>query len=76
MALTKRAICQECKKETTIIIDFTKKNNSICPACTLKANEQAKQEYLNELKMLSIEERLARIEKWLYKYESTSKIRS
>lgn len=60
--------CNVCKKEAYVRHGTGQPAPRTCDECINKAAETAETKYLNTLAKLPVEERLARIEKWIYNY--------
>lgn len=59
--------CEVCKEEKT---EYKEQgHNHICSDCKKKEKEQIEREYFEVLDKLSMEERIRKIEKWIYDYE-------
>lgn len=64
--LSATIFCTECKEEKIMMYASGEVEPSVCHDCTFKESEKKKQKSLLELKCLSVEERLVRIETWIY----------
>lgn len=68
MALLTQLFCPQCQKPKIV------SHNSgvfprICSDCMSENNNNSKSKHLNKLSELSIEERLTKIEEWIYDYK-------
>jgi len=62
-------ICRVCHKEKMVGHPIRMGIPSICGECKQKEENDKRQAHLIELKTLPLEERIARIEQWIYDYK-------
>ena len=70
MAMISTITCSVCGQGVDVAHPASECPPDICGECQKKADETKKKLYLNVLKELSLEERIARIESALYDYEN------
>jgi len=67
MAVLSRITCERCGQAADVMhapMDRPK----VCGTCTAKAAESKRDQHLSDLAALSLEERLRRVEAWIYDY--------
>ena len=69
MAIGSSIQCQVCGKDATVYHSVRENPPNVCGPCQLAKAVEEKQNHLDSLKQLSIEERIARIEEWIYDFE-------
>ncbi len=69
MALTTSFICCVCHKEKYEISHFVEPTKYQCQSCYTKELQIKRSIFLNGLQLLSLEERISRIEAWIYDYK-------
>ena len=72
MAIFSEIICDDCGQKVSVDHPASECPPDICGECQKKANDTKRKLYLYELKKLSLEERIAKIESALYDYENDS----
>ena len=68
MAYSTTITCTKCLKLKTIIVssgDFT----TVCGECKAAEEQEKRDKYFAELDKLTLEERVRRIEEWIYDYQ-------
>ena len=74
MAILTRIICQECQHLVDVMHPPHKRAPQICRSCQSIIDQRKRQDHLCDLSMLPIEERLRRIEEWIYDYKPPVRI--
>ena len=71
MAFRKQIFCPECKTHTEIIVGSGQQSTFmlICDSCREDELKTKKQKHLAGLKVLSIEERISKLEEWTYHHK-------
>lgn len=72
MAFLAHGICSKCGKDFTKMIASGGGIPTICSNCEAKETTNRRLQYLKGLEALTVEERLKKIEKWIYDYKSYS----
>lgn len=62
-------ICKKCGKESQVAVNSGMPAPSLCDECQQKDINKKRREYFHGLDGLTIEERLRRIEEWIYDYK-------
>lgn len=68
MAYIVEKICYKCNK-SYLVNDNDQSLPMLCPACEKAECMIAEDNYIEELKNLSIEERMKKIERWIYNHK-------
>lgn len=68
MALAHTITCSACGKQKEVLVGGGKAPPKTCSECTAVAEEAKLQEYLAELAKLPTDERLRKIEEWIYNH--------
>ena len=74
MARFERMYCRVCDQTKNVCISAGETYRSMCHECEMKQNEDEKTKYLNGLKVLTIEERILKIEEWIYDHSKVSHV--
>ena len=69
MAVSIQIVCSVCKEERYVTYSARGYPPSICSACKQKEEDSKRTSHLEKLKTLPIEERIERIEQWIYDYK-------
>jgi len=69
MALLGIIMCKACSLEKEVMYSPSQGKPTICSQCKKAKEEKAKQEYLDKLATLPIEQRIRAIEEWIYDYK-------
>ena len=75
MAISVSIICTECGKPKTVWAGSGKEPPKICAGCTETIEKKKRARSLSALKKLSVEERLEKIEAWIYDYKPPRNLR-
>ncbi len=71
MALCQIITCSRCGQSSDVWFSSSEGPPTVCHACTGKDAELKKREALAALAALPLEQRIARIEEWIYDYQPT-----
>ena len=71
MAYNVTITCIRCKKNKNVIVSSGSGAPLVCGDCTKKEREELRDKYFAGLDKLSMEERVRRIEEWIYDYKPT-----
>jgi len=74
MAYVIRFLCRVCGEEKEEAISSGSAAPCICNACTSKKKDRERVIHFNNLDHLSIEERLRRVEEWIYDHKQSVKL--
>jgi hypothetical protein len=74
MAFQTQITCGICKKDVTVAVISGGITPRICSECRRAGKDAEKIQYFEELDKFSIEERLRKVELWIYNYSSPKKI--
>ena len=66
MALLTTIHCSQCKTDQQVMVATGHCEPDICHECDSKNTKKKKDDYLRELTEFSLEERIAKIEEWIY----------
>lgn len=67
MAVFVPARCYKCGKDHSVLAQFHEKYKvALCGECIKQQKDEKKEKELSELKKLTLEERVSKIEEWLY----------
>jgi len=69
MAVMVPSYCSTCRKDFTAILNSGEAIPNKCPFCKDIQEDVKRKSYFSGLDTLSIEERLCRIEEWIYDYK-------
>ena len=69
MAMILEITCTKCGKKTNVYHAPGFEIPSMCDECLRKEKEEHKRDYLTECSKLPLEERLAKIEEWIYDHK-------
>lgn len=69
MALVVNFTCTVCKKGRSEAIGAGRPTPTVCGGCQKLANDCARREHFHGLDGLTVEERLRKIERWIYDYK-------
>jgi hypothetical protein len=69
MAIITTIICQECNREAREMHNPVNPPPKVCSICQSFRDATAKDEHLHSLSQLPVEERLTKIEEWIYDYQ-------
>jgi len=69
MAYTTLGYCIKCKREFTTVVTSERPTPNICNNCQAEESEIEKEVYFIQLNKLSLEERVRKIEEWIYSYQ-------
>ena len=69
MAVVVNGLCIECDKPFTTTIDSGQPIPLVCPKCLALEEEKSRRLYFGGLDGLTIEERLRKIEEWIYDHK-------
>lgn len=69
MALSSRITCADCGQEKYVLHSAREFPPKICGECRKAALAEKRSTYLKSLAELTIEERLVKIEEWIYDYK-------
>ncbi len=72
MAISTMIICTACKQSKNVMHDPGRLAPSVCDSCRNEESENEKLEYLVELKELSMEERVRRLEEQAYDHKKVA----
>lgn len=75
MALRSIILCELCDQKKEVWHPPSSFAPKICDDCKKKKADAKRAAYLDSLAKLSVEERLSRIEKWIYDYKPPVNIR-
>ena len=70
MAYVQEGICSRCKK-SKMIISSARQFNTICNDCLAEKAERKRERHFAILDNMTLEERVRRIEQWIYNYKPT-----
>jgi len=68
MAYQATITCTKCGENKTVTVASDGHPSLICGECIAEIEAARKQKWIEELEQLPIEERLRRIEEWIYEY--------
>jgi hypothetical protein len=68
MALLSRIKCERCEETADVMHSPSDAKPKICERCRVKEATTVRDQYLADLAALPLEERLRRIEAWIYDY--------
>lgn len=72
MAFSQTIVCDDCKKKVHVYFDTrASRAPKTCNTCKSRQAAEAKQAYLHSLAALPIEERLSKIEEFMYDHQRT-----
>lgn len=71
MARIRTIVCIACGREDMIAVNSGIPDPIVCNACKKLENDCKRREHFHGLDGLTIEERLRKIEKWIYDYKPT-----
>ena len=71
MAYQTTITCRECGKNKQVIVPSSGGYVSECGECKAKIEQEMRDRHFAELDALSLEERIRRIEEWIYDYKPT-----
>jgi len=66
-------VCPKCNHEYRPMSSSGSNNKSGCPVCEMRAATKREEEYFARLDTMSMEERVRRIERWIYEYKAPSR---
>lgn len=69
MALLVTGVCQNCSRQFKTTIGSGRMRPSVCPECKSEEADQKRNQHLNELASLTVEQRLRKLEEWVYDYK-------
>lgn len=69
MALLVNIVCQDCGHESDEVVAAGSVTPNVCSGCNSLAGARQRAMHLGGLKALTIEQRLERIEEWIYDYK-------
>jgi hypothetical protein len=75
MARQANGYCVRCKKDFTTVIPSDASIPDLCSDCQQKAQDEERKIYFLQLDKMPIENRLRRIEEWLYDYQPSIDIK-
>jgi hypothetical protein len=75
MALQVNGFCHKCEKSFTTLIGSGQPHPIICPTCEQIKEDKKKEEYFAVLDSLTIEQRLRKVEEWIYNYKPYREVR-
>lgn len=71
MAILSHITCEQCGEKKDVMHSPSEVTPKFCDECKAKTKAEAKDRYLMSLGGLSIEERLRKLEEWIYDYRPT-----
>ncbi|MHA1835987.1 MAG: hypothetical protein ACTSYQ_03565 [Candidatus Odinarchaeia archaeon] len=71
MAYSQLIWCHKCDKSAHIVVAAGRPTPSVCGQCAAKEQVAKEEKHFAELDKLPMEERLRRVEKWIYHYKPT-----
>ena len=69
MARQESIVCSHCKEWCTVIVSSGQPKPTLCIPCQQLKHDEDLQEHLDFLNQMTVEERLTRIEKWIFEYK-------
>lgn len=75
MAYMREVVCQQCHNKYGEVSPPEWPYVHICPACTQIKKDADKKAHFDQLDALTVEERLRRIEEWIYNYKPPINVR-
>jgi len=75
MALRIAAYCYNCKRSFVDVVSSDHAGRHLCPECKKLEEDANYKVYFDKLDSLTIEERLRKVEEWIYNYKPHSNVR-
>lgn len=69
MAILKPSFCPKCKSRYNACISADMPAPKVCYECQAEEDEIVRKSYFDNLDKMSIEERLRRVEEWIFNYK-------
>lgn len=70
MALIQTYYCPKCQREDAGFTSSAGSECIVCDKCRAEQNELARERHFEVLSLLTMEERLRKVEEWIYDYRS------
>jgi len=71
MAYMTTIFCTQCNESKNTIVGAGDSPSLICDSCRLENKDKERKEYFASLDKLPLEERIRKIEEWIYEYRPT-----
>lgn len=71
MAYQTMIFCTECSQSKQAIASADNPAPIVCSECRIRIESERREKYFAELDKLTVEERIRKIEEWIYNYQPT-----